>query len=269
MFDTLAHRILRIPYKLHVRHNQRPKNPRATIVFIHGIGNSGAAWNKVIARLPDDIRIITIDLLGFGDSPRPSWAKYNVKTQARSLLRTLSLYMLPGKVIIVGHSLGALVAIEAAKRYPLFTRALILCSPPVYRQTSTRVLPSSDTILRELYRAALNNPASLAKITSFATKYKLVNETFNVTAENIDTYIATLESAIIDQTAFDDLLSTKIPTTVLRGTLDPFVIGKHLKELSNKNEHVHYRSVFAGHEVQGRFVDTTIKAITTTLSQSD
>ncbi len=261
MFDAFIHKWLRIPYTLNVRHNQRPKSPRATIIFIHGIGNSGAAWNKVITRLPDDIRIITIDLLGFGDSPRPSWAKYNVRTQARSLLRTLSLYMLPGKVIIVGHSLGALVAIEAAKRYPLFTRALVLCSPPVYRQTPTRMLPSSDTILRELYRAALNNPASLAKITSFATKYKLVNETFNVTAENLDTYVATLESAIIDQTAYDDLERLMTQTTIIRGTFDPFVIGKNLKRLGKVNDNIKYASVLAGHEVEGAFINKVVSEI--------
>jgi len=106
MQDRLIHRWLHIPYALHTRVINAKVKPIATVLFIHGMGNSGRAWNKVIDKLPNDIRVVTIDLLGFGQSPRPAWAVYSAKTQARSVLATLLRLRLQGPVIIVGHSLG-------------------------------------------------------------------------------------------------------------------------------------------------------------------
>src|SRR5690606_13354373 len=99
-------------------------------VFIHGIGGTGGVWKEVIAKLTvENIRIIVVDLIGFGDSPRPEWAMYSTKFQARSLRSTLLRKGILGKVTIVGHSMGSLVAIDMARRYPLSVKQLILCSP--------------------------------------------------------------------------------------------------------------------------------------------
>lgn len=72
MLDVILHKWLRIPYALNVYSNRRVKRARASVLFIHGIGNSGAAWKQVVNKLPDDINIMTIDLLGVGKSPHPS-----------------------------------------------------------------------------------------------------------------------------------------------------------------------------------------------------
>ena len=74
---------------------------RATLVFLHGLGNSGRTWDEVAAKLPDDINLVIVDLLGFGDSPQPNWAVYSAKTQAKSLAKTLLANGVFGKVILV------------------------------------------------------------------------------------------------------------------------------------------------------------------------
>ena len=89
MLNTIIHRWLRVPYTLNIYANRRVKRPKATVLFLHGIGNSGAAWQEVIDRLPSDIRVISIDLLGFGKSSRPNHATYNATTQARAVIATL------------------------------------------------------------------------------------------------------------------------------------------------------------------------------------
>ena len=65
-------------------------------------------------------------MLGFGQSPRPQWAVYDAKTQARSVIATLLKLRFSTPLTIVGHSLGALVAIEMALRYPLLVKKLFL-----------------------------------------------------------------------------------------------------------------------------------------------
>lgn len=266
MIDTVIHRWLRVPYTLNVRHSQRPKKPRATVLFIHGIGNSGEAWQEVIARLPADVRIITIDLLGFGDSPRPAWAVYDAKTQARSLLATIFKLGLGGKLIVVGHSLGALVAVEMAKRYPLLIRSLILCSPPFYSVDESRtILPRSDKVLRNLYTSVRDYPEQFVKLAAFAMKYNLVNKSFNVTEENVDTYMAALNAMIINQTSLDDVQKLRVPITILKGTVDPFVISKNLRLVAKNKPNVALKTIVAGHEIRGLFVPAVVKSIETSL----
>lgn len=270
MFDSIIHRWLKVPYTLHVRHYKKPKKSRATVLFIHGIGNSGDAWHDVIERLPKDIRIITIDLLGFGKSPRPSWAVYDAKTQANAVLATYLKLHTTSQVIIVGHSLGALVAIEIAKRYPLLVDSLILCSPPLYDATNAKgiLLPKSDRLLRKLYTSAQNRPEDFLKLSAFAMKYNLINRSFNVTPENIESYMSALESTIVNQTAYDDAYKLKQPTLILKGTLDPFVVNRNLRKLARHNSHITMKTVISGHEVRGLFVLAVTKAIKERLGEN-
>lgn len=266
MFDTLLHRWLKVPFALNVRHHQRPKKPRATILFIHGIGNTGDAWSEVIARLPADVRVISIDLLGFGDSPRPNWAIYSAKTQARSVLATLFKLRLTSPVVVVGHSLGALVAVEMAKRYPLLVRSMILCSPPFYQVDDTRtLLPRSDKILRRLYASVRNYPEQFIKLSAFAMRYNLINPSFNVTEDNIDSYVAALEAMIINQTSLGDVKKLHMPITILKGTLDPFVVGKNLRQIAKNKPNVTLKTIVATHEVKGLFVPGVVRAIEETI----
>lgn len=272
MFDVITHRWLRIPYTLTVRYIQRPRHhPRATIVFIHGIGNTGDAWREVIAKMPKDIRIIAIDLLGFGDSAKPDWATYSAKTQARSVVATYLSLGLASPAIIVGHSLGSLVAIEIAKRYPLLVRSLVLCSPPLYKLPpgKSRFSLRTEDLLRQLYNTAYNRPDEFVRLSAIAMKYNLINRSFNVTSSNVTSYMATLRAAIINQTSFTDAHKLSVPTTILYGTLDPVVIGKNLKQLADDTPNIALTTIIASHEVRGRYVGAVVKAITKQLPPSE
>ncbi len=260
MVDTLIHRWLKIPYTLNVRYNQRPKKAKVTLLFIHGIGNSGDSWNEVVEKMPANVRVVTIDLLGFGDSPMPKWAIYNAKTQARSVLATFFKLRITTPVVIVGHSLGALVAIEMAKRYPLLINSLILASPPLYNVRKT-VFPRSETMLLQMYKSAQKHPELYMRLTALGLKYGLINKTFNLTTENVDSYMAALGSMIINQTSLDDARSLKVPTTIIRGTLDPMVVSRNYTKLAKANPNIVVQSVLASHEVRGRFVPAVVAAI--------
>lgn len=263
MFDSVVHRWFRVPYALNVRHYHKPKKPRATILFIHGIGNSGDAWQEVIERLPNDVRIITIDLLGFGNSPRPKWAVYDAKSQANAVLATYLKLRITSQVIVVGHSLGALVAIEMAKRYPLLVKSLILCSPPLYDTTDPKYkfLPKSERILRSLYETTRKRPDDFVRLSAFAKKYSLVNKSFNVTADNVDSYMSALESAIVNQTSFKDAYKIKTPTIILKGTLDPFIVSRNIRKIVKSNKYVKMKKVISGHEVRGLFVLAVVSEV--------
>ena len=89
------------------------------------MGNSGESWDDLITKLTkSDVgaRVISMDLLGFGKSPSPRWLKYDVAIQAKSVIFTLLRAGVRQPLIIVGHSMGSLIAIEITKRYPLLVK---------------------------------------------------------------------------------------------------------------------------------------------------
>ena len=263
MFDALIHKYLGIPYRLHIHSYRRIKKARSTVVFLHGIGNSGAAWDDITKHMPSDMNIIVIDLLGFGKSPRPAWAKYRAPEQARAVASTLLSLGLTKRVTIIGHSLGALTAVEVAKKYPILVRSLVLCSPPFYTRNISKptLIPKSDEVLLKIYNIVRQQPDRFVKISNFAKRYGLVHPTFNVTEENVDTYMAVLESMIINQTSFEDAKRLKVPTQILRGTFDPFIVMANIRQLERSNKNITVKTVVAGHEIRGVFLDAVIKEL--------
>ena len=264
MLSRIVHQYLRIPFSLNIHYVTKPKKPVATVLFLHGIGNSGDAWSDVIGRLPGNIRVISIDLLGFGKSPKPAWAIYNAKSQARAVLATYLKLGRVSPVTVVGHSLGSLVAIELAKRYPVMIRRLILCSPPLYKTsapTTNRYSVSSDDMLKQLYQSAVNRPDEFVRLSTIAAKYNLINKSFNVTDDNVASYMAALKAMIINQTSLEDVARLTMPITILRGTFDPLVVSKHINYLAKHQPNITARGVLAGHEIRGRYTQAVVEEI--------
>lgn len=256
MFDTLIHRLLRVPYTLHVHVDKKPKKYKNTVVFLHGIGNSGAAWDSVTAKLPDNVRVLSFDLLGFGRSPRPHWAIYDVRTQARSVIATLVKLRLKGRVILVGHSLGGLVSVEVAKRYPVLVKSLILCSPPFYDETSDK-----NRFLKTAFKHVQKRPGQFVRLAKIAAKYNLINKSFEVTSDNIKPYLATLRASILTQTSLHDATKLNKRMIMIFGTLDPWVKRRNLKKVAHENPKAEMHTILAGHEVRGPYVDEVVRAV--------
>ena len=264
MIGKIWHRFLGIPYTLHVYRQSTVQRPRATLVFLHGIGNSGRTWDEVSMELPDDVNIVTLDLLGFGDSPQPDWAVYDAKTQARSVAKTLLSLGVYQKIILVGHSMGALVAVEFARRYPAAVSSLVLCSPPLYNvdpNDDKKFFVERDEQLRRLYEFALKYPEAIVRVSKLAKKYNMLNPDFDVDSMNIDSYVLALRANILNQTTMHDIVRIKKPIHILYGTLDPFVIGQNIKLVGQKSELVTVTKFIGGHEIVGGYVKRVGTAI--------
>lgn len=246
---------LKIPYALHAEVIRTSPKPRATYVFIHGIGNTLHSWDDVYALLPDDVRVIGIDLLGFGSSPKPKRVVYDVKIQARSIMRTLARLGLATRPVLVGHSLGSLVAIEMARRYPLFFKHIVLCSPPLYVSGDAAPMGrlSRERLLRELYSTVQRYPGQLEKILPVVARVGFASKSLYVTDETIEAYVASLEASIINQSAVRDLGHLSLPVTIFYGVFDPLVIGSRIKEAAAPLSKATIYKVRSGHEVVGGY----------------
>lgn len=262
MFNTVLHKYLRIPYRLHVYVDNKVKNPVATVLLLHGMGNSGASWDEVVKKLPKDIRVISIDLLGFGQSPSPRWLKYSTVVQARSVTSTLLRLGISQQLIIVGHSMGSLVAVELAKQYPLFVKSLILCSAPFYNNEEKKtLLPNPNVVLKRFYKILQKYPKNVVGVVPLVTRLNIVGKAFNVTSDNVDIYLGALQASIVNQTGFHDIKKLKKPIRLLHGIIDPVVIKENLDEIVADNKHAKLTVVLAGHELLGAYIPAVVKAI--------
>lgn len=106
-----------------------------TVVLLHGYLSSRKYWKSVVRLLRDDYRVITIDLLGFGRSPKPHGAHYHIDNHAALVAHTVQQLTNGKPVIMVGHSMGAQVAARVAGAYPALVSKLVLANMPVFLDT--------------------------------------------------------------------------------------------------------------------------------------
>ena len=108
---------------------QNSKNTKPTLVLLHGWGLNHAIWQPIAAQLANECDVIALDLPGYGnavDSPEP----YTLDALADQLAQAI-----PPQSLLLGWSLGGLVATQIALRYPDKVRALaLLASSPCFLQ---------------------------------------------------------------------------------------------------------------------------------------
>ncbi|MCA0030136.1 alpha/beta fold hydrolase [Mesorhizobium sp. B263B2A] len=106
----------------------------APVLLIHGVGMNATIWHDQIASMQDNHDLIAIDMLGHGGSPLPpeDAGLTDFADQALRLIDHLGL----ASVSIVGHSMGALVALEIALHAPSRVRSLV-CLNAVFRRPAT------------------------------------------------------------------------------------------------------------------------------------
>ena len=99
------------------------------LLLLHGMQGRGETFTDLVARYRDRFRVIAPDQRGHGLSGRPvaRYATEDLAADARALLRELG----AAPAIVVGHSMGGLIAAFTAALFPADVRALALLDPPL------------------------------------------------------------------------------------------------------------------------------------------
>jgi pimeloyl-ACP methyl ester carboxylesterase len=103
------------------------------LVLIHGNGVVGSDFEAsgLLERAAEHYRVIVFDRPGFGYSERPRSRIWTPQAQARLLHHALQEIGVDA-AIVVGHSIGTLVALSMALDVPDFARGLVLLSGYYY-----------------------------------------------------------------------------------------------------------------------------------------
>jgi pimeloyl-ACP methyl ester carboxylesterase len=142
------------------------------LLLIHGLGGSIESWTNNIGELTKSLRVIAIDLPGFGLSDKPKM-DYTIKFYREFIVQFLKQLQL-GQVSIVGSSLGGHVAAEVAIRHPDLVKKLILTSPAGALPRSFKGTPA----LRRYIRVINAKSVEQVKQALFAVDNKPVDDSY-------------------------------------------------------------------------------------------
>jgi 3-oxoadipate enol-lactonase len=103
----------------------RPAQSGPTLVFLNSLGSDLRIWQEVIALLPPHLGILAFDQRGHGLSDAPS-GPYTLPLLAADLRGLLDHLPLP-QVLLVGVSVGGMIAQQFARSDPARVQGLVLC----------------------------------------------------------------------------------------------------------------------------------------------
>ncbi|MEA3407519.1 MAG: alpha/beta hydrolase [Chloroflexota bacterium] len=123
------------------------------LVLVHGfeVAGGGIWYANAEALARWGVRVINVDLKGFGHSTRDASATYTLTEQATLLAKVLNELQVR-EATIAGQGWGSAVALRLAVEQPQFVGQLALISPLVYEQEAIRNARSTwQTVARVPY----------------------------------------------------------------------------------------------------------------------
>lgn len=203
------------------------------LVFIHSLGTELRIWDGVVPHFAEAFRLIRYDLRGHGMSDSPS-GPYSIQDHAIDLMGLLAALQVES-AILVGISVGGMIAMSFAASYPEQVKAVVLCDTgptigtvPLWNERIAAVWQSGMDSIGDAILARWLTPAYAAHHPAEYCGYHNMFIRTPVTG-----YIATCE-AIRDADLSDTVRQIKTKTLVLCGSDDkvtPPELGRSLAEM--------------------------------------
>jgi len=102
------------------------------VLLLHSLDGSANYFGAAFDELADPGPLLVPDILGFGRSPTSEHG-YTPEEHAAALFRMLDELNVRAPVLLVGHSLGAVLALKMASQRPERVAAVVALGAPVYR----------------------------------------------------------------------------------------------------------------------------------------
>ena len=239
------------------------------VILVHGIASTAVTFRKVVPLLTPGHRVIAVDILGHGASPAPADCEYTLDDHVAALAATIRALNLREPFVLVGHSLGSLIATRYAAEHRWYTRPglrvsrLVLVGPPIY-------LSPSD----------IGDPWVRARVTAYLRAYEFLrsNKDFtlanaavlgrllpkgilDLTEETWTPFVKSLEHCIESQTMVSDIAGLGIPVDLIYGALDAFVAPGSLRVVERMRHVTTHRVEANDHIVRRRIAKVLVRVI--------
>ncbi|RWU07330.1 alpha/beta fold hydrolase [Pedobacter chitinilyticus] len=223
-------------------------NGRIAVLF-HGKNFGGYYWTNVIKILAENgYRVIVPDQIGFGKSSK-AFIHYSFHQMARwnsQLLDSLKI----NKSIILGHSMGGMLATRFALLFPEKTEKLVL-ENPIGLEDYRAFVPYVST--EQQYKTELKTTAESVKkyyqnsyFTTWKPEYDELVEiaggvTFSADYPRWAKVAALTFTMIYEQPVVHEFVNIKVPTLLLIGKEDKTIVGKGLLNAEDQKKYGQYK----------------------------
>lgn len=207
-----------------------------TVMLLHGKNFNGAYWEKTARNLTDKgFRVIIPDQIGFGKSSKPQNYQFSFSQLAENTKAVLDELHID-KTIVLGHSMGGMVATRFTLLYPEKVQQLVLENPIGLEDYKT--FASYQTI-DQAYQSELKNTAESYK--NYQLKFYYDNKwkseyqpwldliagwTLHPDYPKVAWDAALTSDMIYNQPVCYEFKNIKVPTLLIIGTRDRTAIGK-------------------------------------------
>ena len=100
-----------------------------TVVAVHGLPGRSRDFRVLAPLVAAELRLIRVDLPGYGASPRPRFAGMTIAERAEGV-QTVIEHLDLAPVVLLSHSAGAHVVAHLSHRRPDLVRSCVLLAPP-------------------------------------------------------------------------------------------------------------------------------------------
>ena len=123
-------------------HYTRTGGSKPPLILLHGLTANGACWAALAQALEGDYDVIMPDARGHGKSSVPDYG-YRYEDHADDVVGLIEALRL-SPPILIGHSMGGMIAAVVASRNPELLRCLILADPTFLSPKVQREIRDSD-----------------------------------------------------------------------------------------------------------------------------
>lgn len=239
-----------------------------TVVLMHGKNFCGASWEGSISALTQaGYRVVAPDQIGFCRSTKPQGYQYSFHQLARNTAALLD-HLGVKQHVVMGHSMGGMLATRYALLYPQRVEKLVMVNPIGLEDWLAKGVPYIS--VDDWYAGQLKTTREGIKNYQLTTYYNgewrpefdrwvdMSAGMFNGPGkETVAWHSALTFDMILTQPVYHEFHRLQVPTVLFIGEHDNTAIGKHLLPKVRQQEVGDYRAM--ARDVADRIPNVTLQ----------
>lgn len=214
------------------------------VVLLHGLFGSHRYW-RAYDGLAERHRLIVPDLLGFGDSPKPT-SGYSADDHALALARALDGLGVSRPAVVVAHSAGTVVALRLRVLRPDLVASVVAFGPPLYGSPEraehhlrkldplTRLFVGRGALAHGLCHWFHEHPRLTVRLTRWARPGMPEGIAEDTLSHTWESFRLTLEKLLLSAEAAGWLGASQGPVRLVVGDRDRVVDLAFLRDLEHR-----------------------------------
>lgn len=230
------------------------------VLLVHGIASTAATFLHLTPLLTPSHRVISIELLGFGESP--DGTTYSIEEHVEWLERTIRSLKLK-TFTVIGHSMGGLLMARYARRNPNRVERIIMVNPPIFldpEDIGDRTERLAATAYVKSYQYLRANREFTLRNFKVVAKLLPIKGALVVEDHDWEPFKRTMRHCIEEQTTVSDVGSIDTPIDIVYCATDYLVLNSALR-LIGRFRHVNLHRLRGGDHLVSPRVARAIRSV--------